>query len=118
MAVSVEEAMRTFRERDRREQLQREQNAARVRGAVEEAVRAHLPQHGRAWLIGSLVWGGYGERSDVDLVLSEVGGAQATEIEEAVARAAGTSVDLLQLEELPSSFRERVEREGCALHDE
>lgn len=114
--MSVEDTVRTLRERARREQQQREAHAAATRVAVEEAVRTHLPEQGRAWLIGSLAWGGFGERSDVDLVLSGVGSAQATEIEDAVVQAAGTAVDVLELEELPASFRARVESEGCALH--
>src|SRR5690606_19196516 len=116
MPVSVEDTVRTLRERERREELQRERHAQRTRAAVEEAVRAHLPAQGRAWLIGSLAWGGFGERSDVDLVLSGVSSAQATEIEDAVVRAGGVAADLLELEDLPASVRELVEREGCAVH--
>ena len=75
-------------------------------------VRGLLPPGGRAWLIGSLAWGGFGAHSDVDLVLADVDGSRATAIEVAVCKAVGVEVDLLMLQHLPQSFRERVEREG------
>ena len=37
-------------------------------------------------------------------------------IEIAVCKAVGVEVDLLMLQDLPQSFRERVEREGLAIH--
>lgn len=116
MPLSVEESARKFQERALRARAERERRALEVRAEVEQQVRTLLPAGGRAWLIGSLVWGGFGERSDVDLVLSGVTGPQATVLEEAVARVAHASVDLLQLDELPSSFRQRVEREGVPIH--
>jgi predicted nucleotidyltransferase len=75
-----------------------------------------LPVGARAWLVGSLAWGGFGPRSDVDLVLDGVSAAVATDIELAVARAANAPVDLLDLGDLPGDFRERVLAEGVALH--
>jgi predicted nucleotidyltransferase len=74
-----------------------------------------LPSGARAWLIGSLAWGGFGERSDIDVVLSGVAPAAATLIEENIARAAGVEVDILHLEDLPDSFRQRVEQEGIGV---
>jgi predicted nucleotidyltransferase len=79
-------------------------------------LRGPLPPGGRAWLIGSLAWGGFGAHSDVDLVLADVDGPRATAIEIAVCKAVGVEVDLLILKDLPQSFRERVEREGMAIH--
>jgi predicted nucleotidyltransferase len=116
MPLSVEESARKFQERALRARAERERRAVEVRTEVEQQVRSLLPPGGRAWLIGSLVWGGFGERSDVDLVLSGVTGPQATLLEDAVGHVARAAVDLLQLDELPASFRERVEREGVPIH--
>ena len=79
-------------------------------------VRGLLPPGGRAWLIGSLAWGGFGAQSDIDLVLADVDGPQATTIEVAACKAVGVEVDLLMLQHLPRAFGERVEREGLAIH--
>ena len=75
-----------------------------------------LPPGATAWLIGSLAWGGFGERSDVDLVVDGVDRAELVGIERAVAKAAGVEVDLLELGTLPSQFRARVLAEGCEIH--
>lgn len=115
MSVSVEESARSLRERALRARAEREDRARRVRADVEMQLRAHLPPEARAWLIGSLAWGEFGERSDVDLVLDGVTDPDASRIEEAVARAAGVEVDLLYLGDLPPSFRQRVERDGIRI---
>lgn len=75
-----------------------------------------MPPGGRAWLIGSLAWGGFGPRSDVDLVVSGLSGRDITALESAVAERLGVGVDILVLEDLPPRFRERVEAEGVPLH--
>jgi predicted nucleotidyltransferase len=116
MSVSVEESARTFRERALRARAERERRAADLRVEVEHQLRALLPPGARAWLIGSLVWGGFGERSDVDLVVAGLTGSQATLLEDAVSRASGVEVDVLQLDELPAPFRRRVELEGVRIH--
>jgi predicted nucleotidyltransferase len=82
---------------------------------VEHVVLPLLPAGARAWLIGSLAWGDFGERSDVDLVLSAVTDQESTAIEQAALRAGGAEVDLLRFEELPAEFRERIAREGRAI---
>lgn len=115
MPLSAEESARQFQERAQRARAERERRAVEVRAAVEQKVKTLLPPEGRAWLIGSLAWGGFGERSDVDLVISGVTGSEATLLEDAVGRAAHAEVDLLQFDELPASFRDRVEREGVRI---
>ena len=106
----------TLRQRSAEAHKLAESRAAEARARVVAAVRGQLPQGGRAWLIGSLAWGGFGARSDVDLVLADVDSPRATAIEVAASKAAGVEVDLLMLQHLPWSFRERVEREGMAIH--
>jgi predicted nucleotidyltransferase len=101
-----------LRERESRLRASRDARAAAVRGGVRRAFSALEPHTGPVWLIGSLAWGGFGERSDVDLVVSHIDRQRADDLERAVAKATGVFVDLLFLDELPAAFRERVEREG------
>lgn len=90
-------------------------HAAAVRAEVVAIVRDRLPTGGRAWLIGSLAWGEFGVRSDVDLVFDGVDTHHLMEIESAVARAADAPVDVLRLGDLPASFQARVELEGLVI---
>ena len=66
----------------------------------------------RAWLIGSLAWGGFGLRSDIDLVIEGAGTEAMSTIAERVSETTRRSVDVLALETLPPSFRERVLSDG------
>ena len=116
MPVTAREAAATLRQRSAEAHKRAEFQAAEARERVVAVVRGLLPTGGRAWLIGSLAWGGFGVRSDVDLVLADVDGPQTTAIEIAVCKAVGVEVDLLMLQHLPRSFCERVEREGLAIH--
>jgi predicted nucleotidyltransferase len=84
---------------------------------VLEVLRGQLPPGAGAWLISSLAWGGFGERSDVDLVLRGVGPAEALALEAALAAVAEAPVDLLSLEALPPSFQARVLAEGIYVVD-
>lgn len=101
--------------RARAARLEREGRAVSVRGEVERAVTRALPAGARIWLIGSLAWGGFGERSDVDLVTAGLTAAQALDLERAVARASGTPVEVLDLDALPAAFRARVLADGIPL---
>jgi predicted nucleotidyltransferase len=94
-----------------------ERRADRLRGSVVEILRAGLPQGGRAWIFGSLAWGGFGERSDLDLALSGVEQGRALALELSLSRALGVEVDLLSLEDLPPPFRARILEDGLAVHD-
>ena len=116
MPVTPQEAAATLRQRSVDARRAAERRAADLRDRAVALVRAQLPAGGRAWLIGSLAWGGFGVRSDIDLALDHVDGQQATAIEIALCTALGIEVDLLMLDTLPPSFRERIEREGLAIH--
>jgi predicted nucleotidyltransferase len=79
-------------------------------GRILEEARDHGVL-ARAWLIGSVAWGGFGEGSDLDVVV------EGTPLAEHAALWAelcscGVDVDLLRLEELPQTFRARVLAEG------
>lgn len=97
--------------------------AQRLQSRVREVAR-DLRVGGRidgAWLIGSLAWGGFGVRSDVDLVVrgtaaSDAGPLWAHCVEQLGADA-GERVDLLRFEELPQAFRQRVLAQGQRLDE-
>ena len=75
-------------------------------------MRGQLPAGARAWLVGSLAWGGSGEPSDLDLVLD---GVSPTAIGIAVTRGTGIDVDLLPFRGLSPSLQSRVQKEGLAI---
>jgi predicted nucleotidyltransferase len=113
---SIAAAVLHFRTKAELEHAGREQRAELLQQVARGAVETQLPPGARAWLIGSLVWGGFAERSDVDLVLDGVDGPGATQIESVLANATGLPVDVLHLERLPDSFQRRVLEEGIAIH--
>jgi predicted nucleotidyltransferase len=116
MPVTPESAAASLTRREALERVQREQRAASLRDRARAIVRHHLPAGARAWLIGSLAWGGFGEGSDVDVVVEQVPAQDAARLEVALVRALRIDADVLHLEELPEPFRERVRREGVPLH--
>jgi predicted nucleotidyltransferase len=116
MPTSPHDTVVTLLQRSARAREAALKHAGEVREQVVALVRAQLPAGAHAWLVGSLAWGGFGERSDVDLVLDGVSGPLATAIEIAVAKATGVEVDLLALRELSPSFQSRVKQEGFAIH--
>ncbi|MBI1948901.1 MAG: nucleotidyltransferase domain-containing protein [Deltaproteobacteria bacterium] len=90
---------------------------ARRRVLVEGAERAAADLAGtgrivRAWLIGSAAWGGFGERSDVDVVVRGLDVAHRVAAEDLFGAACHGPVDLLRFEDLDAAFQARVEREG------
>ena len=116
MSVTPQETAATLRQRSVESRRAAECRATEVREKTVSLVRAHLPAGGHAWLIGSLAWGGFGVRSDIDLVLADVDGQQATAIEIVLCTTLGIEVDLLTLNTLPPSFRKRIEHEGLVIH--
>ncbi len=116
MSVSPAETAATLQKRSASARREAEARAAALRDQAVAIVGPALPAGSRAWLIGSLAWGGFGVRSDLDLVLSGVGADATNVIEEALCRQLQVDVDLLVLEELPASFQARIESEGIAIH--
>jgi predicted nucleotidyltransferase len=116
VSVTPADTAATLQKRSAESRRQAETRAESVREQAVTIVRGLLAPRMRAWLIGSLAWGGFGIRSDVDMVLSGVDPERAGAIEDALLRALRVDVDLLVFEELPASFRDRIEREGIAIH--
>lgn len=116
MAVSVDQTVATLRARASARRAAQEARAALVRDRLLQLLRSHLPSGTKAWLIGSLAWGGFGEHSDIDLVLAAADASLASRLELLLTRELDVPVDLLRAEDLPASFRQRVEREGVACH--
>lgn len=115
MAITARDAAHTLKARELAAQGERLARESQARDAVLRIVASFLGPGERVWLIGSLAWGGFGARSDVDLVISGLSAERALELETLVARIASAPVELLALEDLPQAFRQRVEREGIAL---
>lgn len=116
MAVSVEQTIATLRARASAERTARELRTATLRERLTRCVVAELQPGVEAWLIGSLAWGGFGDHSDIDLVLRGADGALATRLEMWLTRELEVPVEVLHIEQLPAAFRDRIEREGIRLH--
>lgn len=116
MAVTPQDTVRTLLHRTAQQQAHDARRALEIRSGLTELVRSRLPRGARAWLIGSLAWGGFGTRSDADLVFDAIPDSLVTDVEIAGTEKYGIEIDTLILSELPPSFRERVERDGLPLH--
>ncbi len=114
MTVAPSELAQSLLARARTRRHRDEQDAH----ACRERVHFTVPRlrgrfgFGRVWLIGSLAWGGFGERSDVDLVVEHLPAEAASLLADLLADATGRHVDLLLLDSLPASFRRRILDEG------
>ncbi len=117
MMVSPQALADTLRRRHGTERQEQALRAATLRELLKEQVveakRAGLLT--RAWLIGSLNSAHFGPHSDVDLVVEGLVAASASVWWASLCRSLQTDVDLLELEQLPSSFADRVLREGLRL---
>lgn len=118
MSVKPEELASTLVRRRREARIGELQRAEEVRQRLLEAVAEEIGSgcFSRAWLIGSLAWGYFGVRSDVDLVVEGLALSEGGALWNRLGERLGVEVDLLRLEELPERFRDRVLSEGIALH--
>jgi predicted nucleotidyltransferase len=116
MAVSVEQTVATLRARASALRAAWELRRTDLRERLSRSLRTSLPAGVEARLIGSLAWGGFGEHSDIDLVLRGADSSLASRLELQLTRELEVPVEVLRIEELPASFRERVEREGVDCH--
>lgn len=115
MAVTPSEAAATLRRREAEENARAEAHAETTLARLRGAMAGFLAPGERAWLIGSLAWGGFGVRSDVDLVCDGISSERLLALEHLVTTTTGAAVDLLDLEALTPSFRDRVLGEGLSL---
>jgi predicted nucleotidyltransferase len=115
MATSILEAVSTLRAREAAARDARDRHRRETLDAVLTALRQSLRPGEKIWVFGSLVWDGFASNSDVDLALDGVAGARLIDIERAAARAAGVPVDLVDLADLPASFRQRIVRDGLLI---
>ena len=113
-AVALTQAL-IKRARERREDWQRRADALRVELGQSVALLRGQGALRRCWLIGSLAWGGYGPRSDVDLVIEGCSRERWAAVWQSLSTELGTRLDLLRLEDLPAAFAERVRHEGIEL---
>jgi len=114
VSVSPKELAQTLLRRAAKRRVEderaREECLRAVRGVVAP-LRASLG-FDRVWIIGSLAWGGFGVRSDVDVVIEGGGPEALLAAAEAIGAATGRGVDVLSLDQLPPAFRSRVLSEG------
>lgn len=117
MAVQPSDLARELARRGKLALAIEAQRAGEVRGLVNAEVAALLADGlaRRAWLIGSLAWGHFGVRSDVDVVLEGLAPDRIGAAADRIARRVRTEVDVLRIEDLPDSFIRRVLADGVEL---
>lgn len=117
MTVRPEELADAMVRRARAERQRHCERAVRLRTQLRSAIQA-LRVAGTvdaAWLIGSLAWGGFGHRSDVDVVVRGADPARIGALGGTLSDALDIDVDVLRLEDLAPAFRDRVLAEGLRL---
>ena len=117
MSVEPADLARELVRRRKAERQAFEERARKVRLLVNAEVAALLKDGWarRAWLIGSLAWGRFGVRSDVDVVLEGLAADRIGAAASFLANRVGADVDILRFEDLPETFRRRVVTEGVEL---
>jgi predicted nucleotidyltransferase len=116
MSDAARQAAAALQRRTARVRMERAEVAERTRSRVVALVRERLPERARAWLIGSLAWGEFGTRSDIDLVVDGMADDEALLLELALVEDLRLPVDLLRYQDLPLGLKERVDQEGLPIH--
>lgn len=118
MGVRPEELARTLVRRHARKRRQAHARGQALRDELHRLVDDQLAEgrFDRAWLVGSLAWGGFDLSSDVDLVVEGLAEEDAAAFWDRLSCELGARVDLLRLESLPAEFARRVLSEGEPLH--
>jgi predicted nucleotidyltransferase len=114
MAVSAQDLARTLvaRQRARLQALDRRAEQAKQAVTTVATLCLSRGELDASWIVGSLSNGTFGQASDVDVVVRGLRPSFRARLWGELSEATGLSVDLLLYEELTSSFRERVEKEG------
>jgi predicted nucleotidyltransferase len=117
MPITPEAAARALVERATVEHQQLEQRRQANLASLPAAARALRAAYGarRVVLFGSLAWGGFHWRSDVDLAVAGVPADLVGRAMAEASRIAGVTVELFDLDALPESFRARILAEGTEL---
>jgi predicted nucleotidyltransferase len=117
VSVRPEQLARTLRARHAARLARAEVRAEELRRRLEPEVRALLAEGlvRRAWLIGSLAWGGFDATSDVDVVVEGLEERASPAVWGRLGDALGVEVDLLRLESLEAAFAERVRERGVPI---
>jgi predicted nucleotidyltransferase len=117
----IEDYIKGWRERAELADVRRRERAVEARALLPLLARHLVAEYGarRIWLIGSLVEGGFHERSDVDLVVEGIegaaiyrAGADLDELAEGRFR-----IDLIPAEDAYPAVLEKAHRRGELLHD-
>lgn len=118
MTVRPEDLAATLLRRHQQRKKHHRERGASIQRILEETIRAALEagRIRRAWLIGSLAYGHFGERSDVDVVVEGLAPTEVVVLWNEIGEQLGVQMDLMRLEELSSGFHRRVLREGVPLH--
>jgi predicted nucleotidyltransferase len=119
MAPAPRDLARALVDRRRVARIRSEERAAHLRERLH-TLAPRLHREGAfeaAWLVGSLAWGGFGERSDVDVVVRGSDPSRLGALWAAFGDALGAPVDLLRIEDLPEGFARRVLAEGQRLDE-
>jgi predicted nucleotidyltransferase len=117
----AEEYIKGWRARAQRLLETRGARAREARRLLPRLVRRLVEGYGarRVWLIGSLVEGGFHERSDIDLVVEGIEGAAiyraGAELDEMAAGLCG--VDLVPAEDAYPDVLEKARSRGQLLHE-
>lgn len=115
MPVTARETAELLLRRQAQRRRADDERADEVRELALRTIRSQLPAGARAWLFGSIAWGGFGPRSDVDVAVEGLSPADATRLELELVTTLGLEVDLLRIEELPASFAQRIRAEGLVV---
>lgn len=119
MIVRPAELAATLVDRARQERERERERARSLAQRLRAALRTLRGEgvFARAWLIGSLAWGGFGRRSDADIVVLGADPSRIVRLAALLSDVAGIWVDVLRMEELPRSFRRRVLEDGVSFDE-
>jgi predicted nucleotidyltransferase len=121
VSPELEPYVRAWQQRFMVAEQSREKRAHAARALLPKLVRHLAERYGvrRVWVFGSLVEGGFHERSDIDLAAEGVrsGAALFRAAAELDDLAVPFSVDLVPLEDARPALRERIVARGQLLYD-
>lgn len=115
--VAALDLANTLRARSAERRARADVRAARLRAQLEPAARILRDSFGAShvFLFGSLADGTFSEASDVDLAVADLPRARYFEALAELMRLFGVRVDLVRIEDAPSSLRDCILQEGQPL---